>query len=364
MNVIQSLFSNCTQQLKAYTPIEPPSQIASRLGIPEKEILKLDANESPFDLPEPVRERIVCTKDYAIYPDPAQVNLKRAIAGHIGCSPENIVVGAGADELIDLTCRLFLESGEKVIGFEPTFSYYRHVISLNRGRYLSFERDPDFSISLDSVVSKDLKGVKLVFLCSPNNPTGNLLETSVLDYFLHKDLIVLLDEAYIEFAGESLWEKIQSFNNLIVLRTFSKCFGLAGLRVGYGIMSAPLAEGMARIKPPYSVNAAAEQGVIACLEHLEIFQSQVKEVISTREWLMAELAKIPQVQATPSHGCFVLCRLNGCDAKKVKLALAEQGVLVRYFDTSLLNNYIRISIGTLEQMKRFLEVFKKQLDNI
>ena len=362
MKSIDNLICRSVNEMAPYSPIEPPDQIAKRLNLPEEQIIKLDANENPFGTAPEVLEALGNGRYYHIYPDPAQVNLRQVIAQYADCSPEMVVAGTGADELIDIACRLLLETGEKVISFAPTFSYYNHVVALNKGRFCSYPRESDFSISLDKAKQIDLTGVKLVILCSPNNPSGNLLEEAVLDYFLSQNLVVLVDEAYHEFSQSSFLHKVKNNENLLILRTFSKCFALAGLRVGYGIMSEKLARGFMRIKPPFSVNVAAEIALETCLNNLPHFQDQVAELSRIRDWTQKELSVFQQLQVTPSQSNFILCQVLNTNAADIFKKLQEKGVLVRYFATDLLQNYIRISIGTQAQMEILLEHLKKLIN--
>ena len=358
MKQLTDFFCRSAMEMAPYSPIEPPDQIAKRLGLPEDGIVKLDANENPFGTSNAVLNALTAGKYYHIYPDPAQVQLREAISQYTQCSPEMIVAGAGADELIDLTCRLLLEPGEKVLSFGPSFSYYPHVVSLNKGVYEIHDRESDFSISLEACQKLDLQTVKLVILTSPNNPTANILEESVLDYFLEQDIVVMVDEAYYEFSKQTYRDKIDCNDNLIILRTFSKCFGLAGLRVGYGLMSPQMADAIMRIKPPYSVNVAAEVALKTCLDNLPFYQKQVGEILKNRAWTLDTLGRFEQLQVFPSQSNFILCRVMETDAGQLFRDLEKQGILVRYFSTEMLKNYIRISIGTHDQMERLIEALR------
>ncbi|MFT5701960.1 MAG: histidinol-phosphate aminotransferase [Desulforhopalus sp.] len=357
MNCIESLFKNGVMEMATYSPIEPPDQIALRLGIPESEIIKLDANENPYGVAPEVLEELGRAKYLSIYPDPAQKAIRQEIARYAGCNANNIVAGAGADELIDLICRLVLNPGDKVLTFTPTFSYYKHVVELNGGVLVDVHRNEDYSIATDTLSEIDLDGIKVVLLCSPNNPPGNMLEEEVLNYFLAKDMLVVVDEAYYEFSGSTYADRIDKHKNLLVLRTFSKCFGLAGLRVGYGIMSPVVQEAIMKIKPPYSVNMAAEVALRVCLKKKEIFASLVERMIATRDRVIAELSNCEELQVYPSHSNFILFRLKSRDAKALKDAMENKGILLRYFNTPQLQNHLRVSVGTEEQMDVFLREF-------
>lgn len=361
MNRVEDLYRNGVLEMHSYTPIEPPDQIAKRLGIPEEQIIKLDANENPYGVADEVLKELGKAKYLSIYPDPAQKAIRQNIAQYVGCKEDNIVVGAGADELIDLLCRLTLNPGDKVLSFTPTFSYYKHVVELNGGSFVDIERNPDYSIDATTLSAIDLTGIKVVLLCSPNNPPGNMLEEEVLDFFLAKDILVVVDEAYYEFSRSTFAGRIENHDNLIVLRTFSKCFGLAGLRVGYGIMSSVLQEAIMKIKPPYSVNMAAEVALTTCIANQEVFEKQVDTMINTREKTIKALEAIEGLQVYPSHSNFILCRIKTKNAKELRDKLELKGILLRYFNTPQLQNHLRISVGTEPQMEIFLQEFEKLL---
>lgn len=362
MEMIEKLFCGYAEKMKPYSPIEPPDQVAKRLNLNESKIIKLDANENPYGTPQVVLDALSSGKYYHIYPDPAQTQLRESIAKYVGSTSENIVVGTGADELIDLLCRLFINPNDTVLGFVPTFTYYEHVITLNRGKYIKIVRQDDFSIDLATVKNQNLDQVKMVMLCSPNNPSGNLLEESVLDYFLSQNLIVVVDEAYFEFSGTSYIDKLKQHENLVILRTFSKCFALAGLRVGYGITSPKIAKMLMKIKPPFSVNVAAELALKSCIDNIGFFQQQVLKIIQTRDQTIRALKSFKQLIIYPSSSNFILCKVDAFSARKIKTDLELKGILIRYFDVELLQNYIRISVGTPEQMEILIQELAVILD--
>lgn len=362
MQNIEKLLKQGVMEMHSYTPIEPPDQIAKRLGIPEQEIIKLDANENPYGTAQEVLDELGRAKYLSIYPDPAQKEIRNKIAQYVGCSANNIVAGAGADELLDLIFRLTLNPGDEVLTFSPTFSYYKHVVELNGGRLIDVERQEDYSIDVETLSAIDLTRIKVVLLCSPNNPSGNMLEREVLDYFLDKNLLVVVDEAYYEFANSTFASLIEQHPNLLVFRTFSKCFGLAGLRVGYGIMSSLLQDALMKIKPPYSVNMAAEVALSVCLEKKEVFAAQVAQMRTTRDNVISSLADHSGLEVYPSQSNFILCRVLNKDAKTLRDELEKKGILLRYFNTPQLRNHLRISIGTDAQMDFFLQHFFTLLD--
>ena len=317
--------------------------------------IKLDANENPFGLDPRLQQALLQEKYLHIYPDPAQVRLREAIAAYAGVTPAQVVAGAGADELLDLVLRLVLHPGDGVVLFTPTFSYYQHLITLNHGKAITQARREDFSIDLAQAKALNLSQAKAVVLCSPNNPSGNLIEPEVLSYFLSTGILVLLDEAYYEFSGVSHLDQLGQHPNLVVFRTFSKCFALAGMRVGYCVASGELASALMRIKPPYSVNVAAEALLIQALANWPHYQDQLQELAEIRRWFYGEVAQLPGIHAYPSRSNFILCRLAKGNGKEMRDQLEQQGILVRYFSAPPLNACIRVSLGTREQMSRLLK---------
>jgi histidinol-phosphate aminotransferase len=194
---------------------------------------------------------------------------------------------------------------------------------------------------------------------SPNNPTGTPLTRRELDVLLSTGLPVVVDEAYAEFAGESYAPLVRQTPNLLVIRTLSKWAGLAGLRIGYMVADPSLVEVAMRVKQPYSVNVAAEVATLASLEDMELLQSRVAKIVAERERLSSLLAGLPRIEVTPSRTNFVLCRLEGVEAKQVHAALRQRGILIRYFDNDLLRNHLRISVGLPEHTDALIEAMEE-----
>lgn len=361
MKQTNSKFRKFVSSMKSYVPIAPPSELAKELGLKIEDIIKLDANENPFGFPDVAKKALENCDFFSIYPDPAQRKLKEEIALYAGCECDQVIAGTGADELIDLVMRLFINPGDKVLNFAPTFSYYNHLITLNQAELVNINRDEEFSLDFQKIEKIDFDSIKLVILCSPNNPSGGLISENELKFFLNKGCITLLDEAYFEFSGKSYLELIEQYPNLIILRTFSKCFGLAGLRAGYSISHKNVAEAIMKIKPPYSVNTAAEEALIACLKEKEFFQNQVKQIIENRDYLIKELESLKAIKVFPSSSNFVLCKIKEQSAEEIFRKLRQKGIMIRYFKTDLLDNYVRISVGTKKQLDIFLREFKKIL---
>jgi histidinol-phosphate aminotransferase len=337
-------------ELAPYTPILPLDVLAEQLGLPIEQLVKLDANENPYGPSPRALEAVRNEPYYAIYPDPNHTRLRTALSQYTGQPVERIVCGAGADELIDLLLRLCLLPGDAIIDCPPTFGMYSFDAGVCGGRVLAVPRNADFSLDIAGIEAAATQGAKLLFLTSPNNPTGNLTPHADIKRLLQLPLLVVVDEAYIEFAPEAtLSDWVGRYDNLAVLRTFSKWAGLAGLRVGYGLLPEWLAEQIWKIKQPYNVNLAALSAAIAALEDLDYLRGNLERIINERNRLLPLLAEIPYLEPHPSAANFILCKVRDRDAKALKQALAHQGILVRHYNTALLQDYIRISIGTPEQ---------------
>ncbi len=341
-----------------YTPILPFDVLSQRLGRAPADLIKLDANENPYG-PSPRALAALARLEYAhIYPDPESTALRRALAAHTGVPAAQLLAGAGADELIDLVLRLFLAPGERVLDCPPTFGMYPFDTALNAGQVVTVPRRADFSVDVDAVSAAVAvaPAPKVIFLASPNNPDGSVLGDDDLLRLLALPVVVVLDEAYIEFHGVEYsrlgW--VRQHDNLIVLRTFSKRAGLAGLRVGYGAFPAALMPHLWKIKQPYNISVAASAAAVAALEDPAYLERVVGLLTAERERLAAALAAVPYLRLYPSRANFILGRVIGRDARALKLALEREGILVRYFSKPGLTDCIRISVGKPEHTDALL----------
>lgn len=346
------------RRLAGYVPVEPTDVVAERHGLPARQVLKLDGNENPFGPSPKAREALANCEAYHIYPDPNQTALRRALASYVGVNEEHIVAGHGSDEIIDLLLRAILSPGDAVIDCPPTFGMYRFSTEVCGGRVLEAPRREDFSLDVDTVRALAPRA-KVVFVASPNNPTGNVLPAADLDALLATGLLVVLDEAYVEFHGESMVRQVPDRPNLVVLRTFSKWAGLAGLRVGFGVMPSALAALLMQIKPPYTPNVAAEAAALASLADRERLMEGVRVIVEERERLREMLDALPFLIVYPSRGNFLLCRVQGLDARQVRDRLRQRGIFVRHFDTPRLKHYLRISIGRPQQSEPLIRALRE-----
>lgn len=348
--------------MEPYTPIFPFEVLAARLGRAPDDIIKLDANENPYGPPPRVRAALADLRYAHIYPDPESRALRTALADLTGLPADLLLAGAGADELIDLTVRLFLQPGDAIVNCPPTFGMYAFDAVSVGARVVSVPRCPDFTLDLDAVEEAVYQHQpKLLFIASPNNPDGGWLPDAHLEQLLTLPLVVVLDEAYVEFAGveHSRIHRVPLRDNFIVLRTFSKWAGLAGLRLGYGAFPSALMPHLWKIKQPYTVSVTASAAAIAALEDRAWLEQKVALIVEERERLVRLLKDIPYLRPSPSRSNFVLCQVVGRDAHQLKLALEQQGILLRYFDQPGLRDYIRISVGKPDQTDALIAALRK-----
>jgi len=306
-----------------------------------------------------VSKALASYPNFNIYPDAAQTQLRQLLSGYTGVGAESIVAGSGSGDLIDLILRLFVGPGDEVINCPPTFALYRFEAEISGGSLVQIPRDENFAIDLRAVKAAVSSKTKLIFLSNPNNPTGALTPQKDILEILDTGLPVVVDEAYFEFSGETVVPLISQYDNLMVLRTFSKWAGLAGLRVGYGIFPIKIASWLLKIKLPYNVNVAALVAVRESLDDLDYLKSRIKAIIDERERLFKELQGLKFLKPLPSRANFILCQVKDGRAKKLYQKLEDRGILVRYFDTPQLENFIRISVGKPEQTDILIRTLKQ-----
>jgi histidinol-phosphate aminotransferase len=360
--------------LDPYTPIVPPDVLAERLGLAPDAIIKLDANENPYGPAPGILDALIATDTCAIYPDPEHTRLRVALSRYTGQPVERIIGGAGADEVIDLLLRLFLLPGDRVIDCPPTFGMYSFDAAVCGGRVVTVPRRADFSLDIAAIErATHESGAKVLFVTSPNNPDGSTTPDADIKRLLDLPVLVVVDQAYVEFTdtprGLSDW--VGHYDNLVILRSFSKWAGLAGLRVGYALLPETLAAHLWKIKQPYNVNVAAENAAIVSVdEQLEYLRSNIARIVAERDRLRVALHDIPFLTVYPSQSNFLLCRVDGGgknegrdNALALKQQLQRQGILVRHYQNAWLRDYIRISIGKPDQNTRLLEALHRIVEN-
>jgi len=355
---VEKMIRGGLKGMKAYTPVDPVEILTGRAEVPAGETVKLDGNENPYGCSPRVQRALAEFQDYNRYPDPDQRDVRRALAAYTGAKADSIVAGAGSDDLIDIILRLFIEPGDRVINCPPTFGMYPFCTVIAGGEVVKVPRRSDFSLDLPAIKKSVNAATKVIFIASPNNPSGNRAGEEEIKELLSSDLMVVVDEAYVEFSGNSLTALVSQYANLIVLRTFSKWAGIAGLRAGYGVCPANIVPYMMKIKQPYNINMAAYVGILESLADLEYLQKTVRAMVSEREVLFRGLQKCKWLKPYPSEANFILCAVLDRSAKDVYLSLQKKGIFIRYFETPELKDYIRISVGRTEDTARVIAALK------
>ena len=310
----------------------------------------LDANENSLGS--------MAGENYNRYPDPHQKMLKRLLADIKGVKPAQIFLGNGSDEAIDLLLRAFCTPGvDALLCLPPTYGMYEVSANLNDVRIDTVSLTPDFQLPVREVLQSIKPETKLVFICSPNNPTGNIIDPDSIEAILDNfDGLVVIDEAYIDFASSPSWiTRLDEYPNLVVLQTFSKAWGMAGLRLGVAYGSPELIAVLDKIKPPYNVNEATQELVLQALDKTEVLKDMVEEIVQERELLMQALPGLSVVDTVyPSDANFILVKVK--EANSLYKFLLDKGIVVR--NRSGLKGCegcLRISVGTLEENQELLK---------
>ena len=319
-----------------------------------KEGVFLDANENPFGS--------ITDQDFNRYPDPYQSALKEEIAKIKGVRPGQIFLGNGSDEAIDLLYRAFCNPGkDNVILLPPTYGMYEVSANINDVEIRKVALTPDFQLQPDKILAAADTNSKILFICSPNNPSANKAKREDILFLLEnfKGLVVV-DEAYIDFSDEpSFTTELYRFANLLVMQTFSKAWGLASLRLGMAFASEELIRILNKIKPPYNISGLTQETVLAAIKDKAKVDQMIQDILAEREFLKGELEKLPFVQKIhPSHANFLLVQIP--NANQVYDDLIEEKVIVRNRAKVLLcADCLRITVGTREENVALLEALKK-----
>jgi histidinol-phosphate aminotransferase len=338
----------------AYSAAKSPDVISQKTGIPESEIIKLDANENPYGCSPEVRKALAAYPYLHIYPDSNQTELRKCLAEYTGLGTEYLVAGNGSDELIDLLLRLFLAPGEEAIVNVPTFDMYRFCTEVCRGVVVNVLRKKNFEVDIEAVKRAVTSKTRIIFVTSPNNPTGTLISREDILELVKTGLPLVVDEAYFEFSGQTVAPLVMDYPNLMVLRTFSKWAGIAGLRIGYGIFTPAITDTLIKVKPPYSINLAASVAAQESIKDAGYLLGTCRMMIEERSRLFEKLSKLDFLKPVPSQANFILCEVLRGDARWFQDELEKRGILIRYYNTALLKNYFRISVGKPEQTDRII----------
>ncbi|MCT4563245.1 MAG: histidinol-phosphate transaminase [Maledivibacter sp.] len=348
---MKRLMKKCIENIRAYEVIE------------EEYDIKVDANESPYNILNelaPIILKDIVSKELNRYPDSEAVQLKKKIADYTGINTENIMCGNGSDELLKVIIDCFVDKGDVVVTHSPSFVMYRLITEIAGGKFIELSGDESFSIDIDRIISTaNENDAKLIFLCNPNNPTGTLIpRDEIIRVLENTSSIVVVDEAYYEFYGETIIDRIYDYKRLIVLRTLSKAFGLAALRIGYGVSAKETMDILNRVKPPYNLNSISQYIGEIVLDNIDIVHKNIETIKKDRDKLFVELESMKDIKAIPSGSNFILIKTSRYEdlMKKFK----EDKIKIKGFGTKgVLQNCIRITIGTKEENDRILKLLKE-----
>lgn len=361
-----SIWDHAKPQLRdlvAYEPGKPIEDVARELGLKPEEIIKLASNENPIGpSPKAVEAMKKAVEEVHFYPDGGGWRLRNAIAEKFGLGRENVILGNGSNEIIELIGHAFLNPGDEVIVADHAFVVYKLMATLFGATTIEVP-DPGFVHDLDAMADAITPNTKQIFIANPNNPTGTMVSQEAIERFLERvpeHVVVIFDEAYYEFLNEppDTLKFVRDARNVVVLRTFSKIQGLAGLRIGYGLASKEIADVLQKCRQPFNANAIAQVGALAGLldeEHQEKTKTMTDE---GRAFFESELKKMG-LEYVPSHANFVLVKVG--DGDQVFSEMMKQGIILRAMRGYKLPEWVRISIGKPEQNARCIEVLKTVL---
>jgi histidinol-phosphate aminotransferase len=336
---------------------------------PDEKIVKMNLNEN-FAMPNETIQKLLldaCRSiDVRAYPPPRGSLAIKAISRFLGFNESEISVANGADEIMDLLMKVFVRKGSKVMVVEPSFPMYTFFAQLYGGSAVPVMLRPDFRLNVDAVLKKADKDTRLLFVCSPNNPTGNQFREADIKKLLQEFKgVVVVDEAYADFAPGSVINWVRDYDNLVVLRSFSKAFGLAGLRLGYLVSNRSIVDYVQRVVGPFNVNSVTQQTIALALQKWSYFKQQISFVVNEREWLMKNLKQIDGVTPYPSDANFILFKVTKDDLTSaiVTERMENRNVLVKdRGHLPLLENCIRVTVGTRNMNETFLSALKASLE--
>lgn len=344
-----------------YPPGKPLDELEREYGVTDS--IKLASNENPWGpSPKAVEAAIQALNDVHRYPDGSSYYLTQKLAQWMGAAPEELVLGNGSNEIIEFLVKAFVQPGDEVITSHPSFLMYQKFVQVRGGENTVIELT-DMQHDLNQIVALVSEKTKLIFLDNPNNPTGTLISKAAFDAFLRsipESVIVVLDEAYVDFVEEDKQVDILSYIRnpdglpaLVSMRTFSKAFGLAGLRVGFGIMHPQVANCLHKVRQPFNLNLPAQAGALAALDDTAHYELTLTETEKGKTWLHAELTKLGCIPY-PSHTNFFLIDVQG-DATALYDAMLYKGVIVRSMKAYGYPRFIRITVGTEAENSRFVK---------
>ena len=346
----------------------PSREIAARVGLPLEKIVRLDTNASPFRPLSSLRElrSVLESLEVNQYPDTSYADLRESLSKYTGKPPERFVVTNGADEGLDIVTKVFLDPGDEVIVPTPTYSMYRIVSSLLGARVVGVPRRRSFGLDVDKMLKAVTKRTKLIFLCNPNNPTGTYSPVWEVERLARESgAAVVVDEAYFEYCGRSAVDLTDRLENVIICRTLSKAFSMAGVRVGYLVAGAETTGTLNKVRPPNSLSVLSLFLGRAALDHTAEMRRNVRLIVKEREKLIRGLRALTGVRPFSSQANFVLFRVVGRDADVLHARLLARGLVLRNMsNVKGTEGCLRTTVSTPEINSRFLVELERALEEV
>lgn len=357
------------EAISPYVAGKPIEETARQYGLNPTCIVKLASNENPLGMsPKAQQAAMQAVTNGTRYPDGAAQVVREAAAAFAGVSPDEVIVGNGSDEILGLIARTVLSPGDRCVYSQYSFSVYELSAQECAAECVEVPTK-DFQVDLEGLLAATDINTRLIYITNPNNPTGLPLDPGALLTFLERvpeKCVVVLDEAYTDFMDEKLrtpsFEWVKRFPNLLVTRTFSKAYGLAGLRAGFGVANKELIEMMNRIRPPFNMNAAAQVAAVAALEDQAFLRKVVQTNAKERARLAAFFDELKLVQL-PSQANFIMVHV-GPEAAEINEAMLRKGVILRPLKSYGLTEYMRISVGSPEENDIFMKAFRETLSEL
>lgn len=365
---LDQLISKNLKNFIQYTSGSSVPELIDRFNLNDQTIVKLDANENVFIEPDWLRAKIneaIQSSMITRYPDHLYLDARDSLAKLLNIKTEQILLGNGSDDILDVIIHSFLDNSSELITAEPTFSMYEFLTKIIGAKYVVTLIDENFDVNLEQILKTISENTKIIILSSPNNPTGNQFSTEKLKQIVEgTDRIVVIDEAYVDFADYNLLNWINKYDNLIITRTFSKSWGLAGLRVGYAAANEEIINFLRNVQKPYSLNIVGQAIIPVIIKDIGYINRIIQKIKKERKWLELAYHGVKNLKCYPSVTNFFLIRIlkENFTVSQLTSQFMKQGILIRdRSDQPLLQNCVRITIGTREMNEYVITSLKKIL---
>lgn len=354
------------KQIVPYKPGKPIEELQREMGI--SDVCKLASNENPLGpSPKAIEAIREAAASVNLYPDGSCFSLSRALAQKLSVNTDQLIFGTGSEQLIFYLCAAYVNEGDEVIIADPSFSMYINGTQIVGGKIIPIPVDAQLRSDLPSILNAINERTRMIFICNPNNPTGTIVTKSELDAFMAEvpeDVLVILDEAYCEYVENEYrvdgLDYLRAGRNVVVLRTFSKAYGLAGLRIGYGITTPAVVDSVSKVRGAFNINALAQKAALAALEDTEHLSKVIKANNEARKYFYKELKRLG-ISYTPTQANFILMDIGRNDQEAFRFFLSK-GIIIRTADIYGFVNHIRVSTGSGEENQRFIKALEEFLN--